>query len=140
MKIAIIAPTWDLVLEKRGARVFVLAPRRLDVLPEWLNSRNATLGSKGWPNRCSFCFINRVNRYRQRFRPVRDVVADIERMEDETSRHGDYLVFWDDNISGDRCYLGQLCSAISPFKKKWLAAASVTIAVDKKLLKQLEKS
>jgi radical SAM superfamily enzyme YgiQ (UPF0313 family) len=113
---------------------------RLDVVPKEFNIRNVTLASKGCPNCCSFCFINRVNRYHQRFRPLTEVVADIERMEDETCRHGDYLVFWDDNISGDLRYLAQLCSAIAPFKKKWLAAAATNVAVDTGLLKQLEES
>jgi radical SAM superfamily enzyme YgiQ (UPF0313 family) len=113
---------------------------RLDVLPKEFKVRNVTLSSKGCPNRCRFCFVNKMNDYHQRFRPVADVVADIERMETHSGVAGEYLVFWDDNISGDLRFLKELCRAIAPFGKKWLAAAATNVADDEEALKLMERS
>jgi radical SAM superfamily enzyme YgiQ (UPF0313 family) len=113
---------------------------RLDIVPKEFKIRNVTLASKGCPNRCSFCFVNKVNNYRQRFRPVADVVADIERMEEHAGLSGEYLVFWDDNIAGDPRYLKELCRAIAPFGKKWLAAAAANVADDDEVVRLLEHS
>jgi radical SAM superfamily enzyme YgiQ (UPF0313 family) len=113
---------------------------RLDVVPEEFNIRNVTLASKGCPNRCRFCFVNKVNNYRQRFRPVAEVVSDIERMEDHPGLAGKYIVFWDDNISGDLCYLKELCRAIAPFGRKWLAAAAANVAEDDEVVRLMERS
>jgi radical SAM superfamily enzyme YgiQ (UPF0313 family) len=115
-------------------------PPRLDVMPKEFEVRNATLASKGCPNRCRFCFVNKMNDYRQRFRPVANVVADIERMEEHPGLAGKYLVFWDDNISGDLRYLKELCRAIAPFGKKWLAAAATNVADDDEVLRLMERS
>jgi radical SAM superfamily enzyme YgiQ (UPF0313 family) len=113
---------------------------RLDVVPREFTVRNVTLGSKGCPNRCRFCFISAVNRHVQRFRPIPEVVGDIERMENHAGLSRDLLVFWDDNIAGDRQYLKELCRAITPFKKKWLAAAATNVADDDEIPKLLERS
>jgi len=113
---------------------------RLDVVPPGFTVRNVTLASKGCPNRCRFCFVNAVNRYGQRFRPVADVVKDLEGLPDRSGPGRDYLVLWDDNIAGDTGYLKALCRAIAPFKKKWLAAAAVNIAEDGEVLELLEAS
>jgi radical SAM superfamily enzyme YgiQ (UPF0313 family) len=113
---------------------------RLDVVPKEFKVRNVTLASKGCPNRCRFCFVNKMNNYRQRFRPVAEVVADVERMEAQAGPAGEYLVFWDDNISGDPRYLKELCRAIAPFGKKWLAAAAANVAGDDEVLRLMERS
>jgi radical SAM superfamily enzyme YgiQ (UPF0313 family) len=112
---------------------------RLDFVPKEFTFRNATLASKGCPFHCSFCFINLINQYRQRFRPISEVVKDIELM-DWKSPNKKYFVFWDDNIVGDFRYTKELCRAIAPFKKKWAAAASANVAKDDEMLTLLEKA
>ncbi len=113
---------------------------RLEVVPDGFTVRNVTLASKGCPNRCSFCFISKVNGYRQRFRPIAEVVKDIERMENGSWPAGNFLVFWDDNVAGDIPYLKRLCRAIAPFKKQWLGAAAANLTDDDEVPALLERS
>jgi radical SAM superfamily enzyme YgiQ (UPF0313 family) len=112
---------------------------RLDLIPDEFTFKNATLASRGCPFRCNFCFTNSVNRYHQRFRPIDDVVRDIEAMEGRWMNRK-YFVFWDDNFVGDLRYTKELCQAIAPLNKKWAAGASTNVADDRELLELLEKA
>ncbi len=112
---------------------------RLEVIPKEFAFRNSTLASKGCPFKCNFCFVNMFNGYRQRFRPVEDVIADLERMEGNPYQRK-RVIFWDDNINGHPAYLKKLLREMIPLKKKWASAASATIANDPELLDLLEKS
>jgi radical SAM superfamily enzyme YgiQ (UPF0313 family) len=112
---------------------------RLDVIPKEFKFRKATLASKGCPYKCDFCFVNKVNGYRQRFRPIAHVYRDIAAM-NGNGRDSTYMIFWDDNLAGDKRYTKELCRAIAPLKKKWAGAASVNVADDNELLDLLEKS
>jgi radical SAM superfamily enzyme YgiQ (UPF0313 family) len=112
---------------------------RLDLIPEEFTFKNSTLASKGCPFSCNFCFTNLANQYHQRFRPIGDVVRDIEAMK------GSWLdrklfVFWDDNFVGDPRYTKELCRAIIPLNKKWGTAASVNVGRDEELLTLLERA
>jgi hypothetical protein len=124
MKIVFIAPAWDLVREKAGARVFLLAPLTFPVLAaltceeieiDIIEERLRPIPFDAHYDLVGLTFVTS-------FAPcayaIADVVSDIERMDDETWLLGDYLVSWDDNISGDLNYPSGLCSAIAPFKKK----------------------
>jgi len=112
---------------------------RLDLVPEGFTFRNSTMASRGCPFRCDFCFTNAVNQYRQRFRPIFEVVKDIEAMNGNRFQRN-HFVFWDDNFTGNISYTKELCRAIAPFGKKWGAAASTSIADDDEILSLLEKS
>lgn len=112
---------------------------RLEMMPKEFIFKNSTLASKGCPFRCNFCFTNSINQYQQRFRPIADVVQDIEAM-DGNWLNRKYFVFWDDNLVGDPRYAKELFKAIAPLNRKWAAAASVNIANDEEMLQLLEKS
>ncbi|NOY76709.1 MAG: radical SAM protein, partial [Calditrichaeota bacterium] len=112
---------------------------RLDLIPGEFTFKNSTLASKGCPFRCNFCFINAFNKYRQRFRPVENVVQDVENMKGNLINRK-LFVFWDDNFGGNPRYTKELLKALIPFGKKWAAAASANIANDDEMLTLLEKS
>jgi phosphatidylserine/phosphatidylglycerophosphate/cardiolipin synthase-like enzyme/radical SAM superfamily enzyme YgiQ (UPF0313 family) len=112
---------------------------RLDILPRQFTFRNATLTSKGCPHQCNFCFTNWINGYRQRFRPISEVVKDLETMEGNSFQRK-HFVFWDDNLVGNKSYTKALFRAITPLRKKWAAATSVNIASDPELLALAAKS
>jgi radical SAM superfamily enzyme YgiQ (UPF0313 family) len=112
---------------------------RLEVIPKEFTFRKATLASKGCPFHCDFCFVNKMNHYHQRFRPISHVYRDIASMEGD-GRDGKYFIFWDDNLAGEERYTKELCRAIAPLKKRWAGAASVNIARDDELLLLLEQS
>ena len=126
----------------RSSELFNLAkfPRpRLEVIPREFTFRSSTLASRGCPHHCNFCFTNWVNRYQQRFRPIPEVIRDIEAME-KKGLLGKYFVFWDDNLVGNKSYAKALFQAITPFRKKWAAAVSVNIASDPELLRLAARS
>ncbi|NOX87800.1 MAG: radical SAM protein [Calditrichaeota bacterium] len=112
---------------------------RLDLIPRQFTFKNSTLASKGCPFHCNFCFVNAFNKYRQRFRPIKDVVEDIQNMEGG-ALDKKLFIFWDDNFVGNPRYTKELLRAITPLGKKWATAASVNIANDDEMLKLLEKS
>jgi radical SAM superfamily enzyme YgiQ (UPF0313 family) len=59
-------------------------------------------------------------------------------LDGNTSRR--FLVFWDDNISGNPAYLKNLCRLLIPLQVKWAGAASTAVANDAELLTLLELS
>jgi radical SAM superfamily enzyme YgiQ (UPF0313 family) len=80
--------------------------------------------SRGCPNDCEFCCVHMVYGRKQRFIPVENVVADIERSGTRK------LMFLDDNIGGRRSYAMKLFEAIRPLKVGWLGQASVRFILD----------
>jgi len=112
---------------------------RMDLIPKEFMFRNATLASKGCPFHCDFCFVNMINQYHQRFRPIPDVVRDIEAM-GGTAFERKHFIFWDDNFVGNVPYAKRLCRELAPLGKKWAVAASVTVAQDDELLDLMQKA
>jgi hypothetical protein len=48
---------------------------------------------------------------------------------------GEFIVFIDDNITGNRQYAKELFTRLKPLKKKWASQASITLSRDPELLK-----
>lgn len=90
--------------------------------------------SRGCPYACSYCPDAVLYEGRIRFRPVRDVVADIE------SQERDLIFFVDNSITYDKEQLKALLKAITPLKIKWISQADITVARDTDLLELMAKS
>jgi radical SAM superfamily enzyme YgiQ (UPF0313 family) len=90
--------------------------------------------TRGCPFACDFCAVTAVFGQKYRFRPVADVLTEIE-----TLKHR-YIFFYDDNIIGNPRYSRELFQALTPYKKLWIGQASTTIIKDVELLKLMEKS
>ena len=86
--------------------------------------------TRGCPYSCSFCSVTSFLGHTYRCRPVEEVLKEIE-----TLNQRKLVVFVDDNIVGNPKFAKELFSALVPYKIKWLAQASVTIARDDELLK-----
>jgi hypothetical protein len=65
---------------------------------------------------------------------VNEVIEEVKRLE------GDFLVFIDDNIAGNRRYAKELFTRLKPLKKKWASQASMTLTRDPELLKLAAES
>jgi hypothetical protein len=65
---------------------------------------------------------------------VSEVIEEVKRLE------GDFLVFIDDNITGNRHYAKELFTRLKPLKKKWASQASMTLTRDPELLKLAAES
>ena len=92
--------------------------------------RQTVSASKGCPHSCSYCSVTSLFGRKYRCRPVEEVLSEIE-----TLNHRKLIGFVDDNITGNPDHAKELFRALVPYKIKWGAQASVTIARDDELLK-----
>jgi len=98
--------------------------------------------SRGCPFNCSFCAVSRFFGKRYRFRPVKEVIKEIEKMI-ETDKAScwrkimakfwnkmdrNVFAFLDDNIFGQADYARKLFKALIPLKILWGSQTSVNIA------------
>jgi radical SAM superfamily enzyme YgiQ (UPF0313 family) len=84
--------------------------------------------TRGCPNRCDFCTLAVMYRNTLRRRPVDQVAAEY------ASFKGKVIIFWDDNIAGDRAYAKELFRAITPYHKWWSSQASIHAGQDDEFL------
>ena len=95
---------------------------------------NTVQASRGCNNACEFCSVSPFYGRRQRFRPIDRVVEELQ------SIPGMFVLFIDDNITGDAEYAKRLFRAMIPLKKKWISQASLKIADDEELVKLAARS
>ncbi len=91
---------------------------------------NTLSTTRGCPYSCSFCSVTSFFGHTYRCRPVEEVLKEIEILNQRK-----LIGFVDDNIVGKPKFAKELFRALIPYKIKWLAQASVTIARDDELLK-----
>jgi radical SAM superfamily enzyme YgiQ (UPF0313 family) len=95
---------------------------------------NCVQTTRGCPHQCDFCHVTHFFGKTYRCRPVEEVVEEVSRLE------GDFIVFIDDNIAGNRQYARDLFIRLKPLKKKWASQASMTLTRDPELLKLAAES
>ncbi len=74
--------------------------------------------TRGCPFPCEFCSVSTYNGTTFRFRPVREVI-------DELERCGPRILFGDDNVMIHVKYSRELFEAMIPLKKHWVGQASL---------------
>jgi radical SAM superfamily enzyme YgiQ (UPF0313 family) len=108
---------------------------RLDLLrKDAYMTINCAQTTRGCPHQCDFCHVTHFFGKTYRCRPVDEVIEEVKRLE------GDFLVFIDDNIAGNRRYAKELFTRLKPLKKKWASQASMTLTRDPELLKLAAES
>jgi radical SAM superfamily enzyme YgiQ (UPF0313 family) len=95
---------------------------------------NCVQTTRGCPHQCDFCHVTHFFGKTYRCRPVDEVIEEVRRLE------GDFLVFIDDNIAGNRPYAKELFTRLKPLKKKWASQASMTLPRDPELLRLAAES
>ncbi len=95
---------------------------------------NCVQTTRGCPHQCDFCHVTHFFGKTYRCRPVDEVIEEVKRLE------GDFIVFIDDNIAGNRRYAKELFTRLKPLKKKWASQASMTLTRDPELLKLAAES
>lgn len=121
--------------QDRPVRLENLPFQRLDLLkPGAYMTNNCVQTSRGCPYACDFCSVSNFFGRSYRFRPVKDVIKEVEALP------GDYLVFVDDNIAGNKEYARELFTALKPLKKRWGSQCSLTLAKDPELLRLAAES
>ena len=112
-----------------------IPPPRLDLLrKDAYMTINCIQTTRGCPHQCDFCHVTHFFGKTYRCRPVNEVIEEVKRLE------GDFLVFIDDNIAGNRHYAKELFAQLKPLKKKWASQASMTLTRDPELLKLAAES
>ena len=105
-------------------------PRRDLFTPGAYFARHTISTSRGCPYSCSFCSVTSFFGHTYRCRPVEEIIREVEALEDRR-----FIFFVDDNIVGNPKFAKELFRALIPYKIKWIAQASVTIARDDELLR-----
>lgn len=85
--------------------------------------------SRGCPYDCDFCTVSAIHGRKIRYRPVENVIPEIEGIENKT------IFFVDNNIISNFRHAKELFRAMIPLKKRWTAQATISIVKDRKLLK-----
>jgi radical SAM superfamily enzyme YgiQ (UPF0313 family) len=108
---------------------------RLDLLrKDAYMTINCVQTTRGCPHQCDFCYVTHFFGKTYRCRPVEEVIDEVRRLE------GDFIVFVDDNIAGNRHYAKELFTQLKPLKKKWASQASLTLTRDAELLRLAAES
>lgn len=95
---------------------------------------NCVQTSRGCPHQCDFCHVTHFFGKTYRCRPVDEVIEEVKRLE------GNFVVFIDDNIAGNRHYARELFTRLKPLRKRWASQASLTLTRDPELLKLAAES
>jgi len=110
-------------------------PRRELLNKKIYLSTNVVQASRGCPQGCEFCSIEKFFGKKARFRPVEDVIEEIKGMDRQK-----FLLFTDDNLIINPSYLKKLLTALIPLKRKWLGEATWVIGHKPEILKLMRKS
>ncbi len=129
------AGTHRAVYRREGAPPLHGAPMARKALYHRRDHTSGVLfATRGCPHRCDFCAIKVMYRHGFRKRPVAEVAAEYG------SFKGKRIIFWDDNIAGDREYAKELFRAIAPYRKWWSSQASIRVGRDDELLEAAARS
>ncbi|MBU4128722.1 B12-binding domain-containing radical SAM protein [bacterium] len=112
----------------------LLLPRRDLLQGKRYLTKNFIQTTRGCPFDCDFCSVTKFFGRRHRFRPVEDVVKEIESLE------GNFTIFADDNVVAHKKYAKELFKALIPCKKRWFSQADLSMAQDEELLKLAAQS
>lgn len=97
-------------------------------------TKNFIQTTRGCPFDCDFCSVTKFSGKRHRFRPVGEVIKEIESLD------GNFTVFADDNVVAHIRYAKELFKALIPYKKRWFSQAALTMSLDEELLKLAAQS
>lgn len=114
---------------ERPSLVGLPIPRRDLFAKKGYHFRNTLSITRGCPYSCAFCTVTSFFGHTYRSRPVEEVRREIESL-----GKSNLVIFLDDNIVGNPRFAKELFRALIPYKIKWVAQASVTIARDDELL------
>ena len=107
---------------------------RWDLIKGRAYGKGVTIATRGCPFACDYCTIPAMYRRRMRYRPIGQLIAEIQRMP------GRALILWDDNIAANRDYAAELFQALIPLKRWWTSQATADIARDEELLRLAARS
>ncbi len=103
-------------------------PRRDLLNPDDYVTINTVQTARGCPLNCSFCSVTRFNGQTYRFRPIHEVIQEIESLRTKN------VFIVDDNIFSRRERTLKLFEAMMPLCIRWGSQCTITIAQDPEML------
>ena len=97
-------------------------------------SAGRLFATRGCPHCCEFCTVVAMYGRGIRKRSLAEVTAEF------ASFPGKVIIFWDDNLTGDREYAKSLFRAVTPFNKWWSSQATVQAGEDDEYLELAARS
>ncbi len=90
--------------------------------------------TRGCPHNCDFCSVTKFYGGKYRFRPVEQVIRDVQAVPSK------YIFFVDDNIAASRKYALELFEALRPLGKIWGSQCNISAADDTEILQAAAES
>lgn len=112
---------------------------RYDLVPDHFFIKRVVQATRGCPFTCSFCTVPVLNPG-FRTRPVERILDDIRYDNFRYWWQRKIVWFWDDNLTINRKFAGELLTAMIPFRKWWLTQASMDVSQDADLLELMKSS
>lgn len=109
-------------------------PRRDLLRPDDYVTINTVQTTRGCPHNCSFCSVTRFNGRTYRFRPIHEVIQEIELLPSRNT----FII--DDNIFSHRGRTRKLFEAMEPLAIRWGSQCTISIAHDPDMLEMAAKS
>jgi radical SAM superfamily enzyme YgiQ (UPF0313 family) len=109
-------------------------PRRDLLAPYYYVTINTVQTARGCPHNCSFCSVTRFNGRSYRFRPIDEVIREIETL---PSRN---VFIIDDNIYSHRERSRKLFEAMIPLRIRWGGQSTISIVHDPEMLELAARS
>ena len=109
-------------------------PRRDLLAPDDYVTINTVQTARGCPHNCSFCSVTRFNGRSYRFRPIDEVIREIETL----PSHNVFII--DDNIYSHRERTRKLLEAMVPLRIRWGSQCTISIVHDPEMLELAARS
>jgi radical SAM superfamily enzyme YgiQ (UPF0313 family) len=109
-------------------------PRRELLLSDDYVTINTIQTTRGCPHNCSFCSVTRFNGRTYRFRPIHEVVKEIESL----SSSNVFII--DDNIFSNQARTQKLFNALIPLDIRWGSQCTILIASNPEMLELAARS
>jgi radical SAM superfamily enzyme YgiQ (UPF0313 family) len=90
--------------------------------------------TRGCPFNCDFCLVSNIFGRQMRFREIDNVIEEIKSLPSK------YIFFVDDNLTINKRYAHELMRQLKPLEISWACMASIDVADDELLLKEMAES
>jgi radical SAM superfamily enzyme YgiQ (UPF0313 family) len=112
----------------------IALPRRDLLDPKGYVIFNSVQTTRGCPFNCNFCSVTTMSGVRYRFRPVENVIEELQALD------GRFIYFVDDNIIGVPRRAKALFKAFRPLNLGWASQVTINFARDPELMRLARES
>ncbi len=121
--------------ERAGYCDFSRSPApRWDLIPKKYFFQVGVQVSRGCPYNCEFCLVTELFGHQMRYREIDNVVDELKNLPVKK------VLFVDDNLTVNKKYVRELMKRIRPLHLSWGCMASIEIANDEDLLREMKEA